>query len=141
MLQTFIALLLIFNACKTHKISQGQGTSELGLENTKWKLVKLDGETIKTPKGAKDIYIYLNNKKLEGFAGCNGIGGEYTINENNLKFTGLLGTKMACPKLNIENKFFQALERTESYSIKENLLSLKTSDDSTLSFEAIKEKK
>ena len=130
-------IMMAFNACKSQKANQS-GVKEVVLENTRWKLTTLDGEKIKTPRGGKEIFISLSNKRLEGYAGCNGIGGEYTVNEGTLKFSGVISTKMACSKLDTENKFVAALEKTESYSIKGNILSLKTSDDSSLNFEAVK---
>ncbi len=131
----FIALLFSFSACKSHKTNQqGNGTS---LENIRWKLTKLDAETISTPTNGKEIYIQLNKGKIDGFSGCNKIGGKYKINDNNLKITDIISTKMACPEMKLENTFTQALSKTESYTLKDKTLSLTSSDNSIIIFEAM----
>jgi len=131
----FIALIFSFNACKSHKTNQhGNGPF---LENTRWKLTKLDAESISTPASGKEIYIQFNKGKIDGFSGCNKIGGKYKTSDNSLKITDIISTKMACPEMKMENTFTQALSKTESYTLKDKILSLTSSDNSIIIFEAM----
>ena len=68
------------------------------LENTYWKLMTLEGKSIETPAGAREIHFVLNREsfRIQGFAGCNRLTGSYQLNFDKIKFSQMAGTMMAC---------------------------------------------
>lgn len=96
------------------------------LAETKWKLITLNGKVV-TQKGKKDYFLKLNSKdgKFSAYAGCNSIMGSYVMpSAFGLSFSNMAMTKMACPEMVIENLFSKALEETDRYTIKDNILKL-----------------
>ena len=61
-------------------------SSTAQLENTYWKLMTLDNESVETPEGAREIHFVLNrdNFRLSGFAGCNQLTGNYRLDGEKL---------------------------------------------------------
>lgn len=96
--------------------------------NKYWKLVELNGQAIKTPKGArKEIHFILKaNGQLQAHGGCNSVSGNYKLQEEQkrIQFTGLMSTKMACPNLGKEQEFLKVLGSVDNYSISGDKLSL-----------------
>lgn len=96
------------------------------LAETKWKLITLNGKVV-TQKGKKDYFLKLNSKdgKFSAYAGCNSIMGNYVMpSAFGLSFSNMAMTKMACPGMVLENLFSKALEETDRYTIKDNILKL-----------------
>ncbi len=96
------------------------------LAETKWKLITLNGKVV-TQKGKKDYFLKLNSKdgKFTAYAGCNSIMGSYVMpSAFGLTFSNVAMTKMACPGMVLETLFSKALEETERYTIKDNILKL-----------------
>jgi putative lipoprotein len=89
------------------------------LENTRWKLIEVNGRTVTTPAGAREVFIRLNQDKkvLEAMGGCNGLGGNYEITGEQVRFTGIMGTMMACSELPTEQALIKALEATNKFKI------------------------
>lgn len=106
-----------------------------------WKLVALDDEPIIAPADSKEIHFTLLSEEnsIRGFAGCNGFGGGYTLGSNDqIAFSQLISTKMACPNLDTENKFMKALEATLSFRTEGNELWLFDTNENLLAqFEAV----
>lgn len=119
---TIILGLFIFSGCASRK-APSDSTS---LTSQQWMLISAGG----VDAGSSGAYIQFGTAEAEvrGKAGCNGFGGNYTAEGNNLKLGGLMGTKMACPELAVENAFFRALEATERFEIKKNKLFLYQGD-------------
>ncbi|WP_166383607.1 META domain-containing protein [Polaribacter sp. 11A2H] len=92
-----------------------------------WKLTSLDGNDIKMEDTKKrEIFITLNTKenRFTSFAGCNTINGEYILEEGNrIKFTKIISTRMFCNNTD-ESKLLEAINLTDNYTIKNNILSL-----------------
>jgi heat shock protein HslJ len=55
-------------------------------------------------------------KKIMGKAGCNNFNVPYTLKGSKLSFGAGATTKMACPNLDWENKFFEMLPQVKSVS-------------------------
>lgn len=115
---TIILGLFIFSACATKKSASGS----LSLTSQKWTLLSAGD----VDAGTSGAFIQFGTApgEVRGKAGCNGFGGNYTSEGKNLKLEGLMGTKMACPALDVENAFFRALEATERYEIRKDSLFL-----------------
>lgn len=123
-------------ACKSSKapvetaISENNkmaDTNSFPLTNTYWRLTELMGTSIgPTPADKKEIHIRLkDNGDLEGFAGCNGIGGKYEVKPGDrIAITNVIGTMIACPDLETENKLLELLKTADNYNLNGNRLVL-----------------
>lgn len=111
------------------------------ITNQYWKLVALHGEAITTPEDNKEIHFTLLSEEssIRGFAGCNSFGGGYNIEgDHRITFSKLFSTKMACPRLDTENKFMKALEAAISFKVEgDELWLFDTNQDLLAQFEAV----
>ena len=111
------------------------------LAETKWKLIVLNKKIV-VQKGKKTYFLKLNSKdgKFSAYAGCNSIMGSYVMaSANTLAFSEVGSTKMACPNMQLETNFITMLEKTNSYFLDSETLTLFGKGKSTLArFEAIK---
>ena len=97
----FLLALLLLAACAT------TGTT---LENTYWKLVLLDGAPVPPTQREAHFILRPADKRVSGSGGCNGLGGTYELDGDNLKFGQMIRTMMACPTgMDTENGFLAAL--------------------------------
>ncbi|WP_407430196.1 META domain-containing protein [Arcticibacter sp.] len=119
---TIILGLFIFSACASRK----PAPDSQSLTSQKWTLLSAGD----LDAGSSGAFMELDTApgEVRGKAGCNGFGGNYTSEGNKLQFGGLMGTKMACPALDVENAFFRALEATERYEIRKDSLFLYQGD-------------
>jgi len=111
------------------------------LENTYWQLVEINGASIATPANAKEVHIILssveNEKRVKGFAGCNNMGGSFTLDGNKIHFT-TISTKMFCQdRMDVEDQFFKVLSNTQTYTIKGEELYLYQGDTKLASFRSV----
>jgi heat shock protein HslJ/uncharacterized lipoprotein NlpE involved in copper resistance len=111
------------------------------LVETYWKLTELMGKPVaKTPQDQKEPHIILKRQdnRVQGFAGCNSLGGFYELKGNSLKFREITTTLMACADMEVETKFKEVLEIVDNYSIRQNSLSLNKAKMAPLArFEAV----
>lgn len=111
------------------------------LAETKWKLIVLNKKIV-VQKGKKTYFLKLNSKdgKFSAYAGCNSIMGSYVMaSANTLAFSEVGSTKMACPNMQLETNFITMLEKTNSYFLDSETLTLFGKGKSTLArFEAVK---
>jgi heat shock protein HslJ len=115
--------------------------ADTGLQETYWRLTEIMGKSISPPPADKrEIHIRLlkDGNQLQGFAGCNTIGGTYELKDGNqIFFTNVLGTLMACPDIETENALLEVLKATNSYKLNGNQLALTDGKTETLArFEA-----
>lgn len=115
---TIILGLFIFSGCAARKAT----SDSQSLISRKWTLLSAGD----IDAGSSGAFIEFGTApgEVRGKAGCNGFGGNYTAEGSTLKFGGMMGTKMACPALDVENAFFRALEATERYEISNDSLLL-----------------
>jgi len=119
---TIILGVFFLSGCASKKQTSGSQS----LTSQKWTLLSAGD----VDAGSSGAFIQFGTApgEVRGKAGCNGFGGNYTSEGNNLKLGGLMGTKMACPALDVENAFFRALEVTERYEIRKDSLFLYQGD-------------
>lgn len=113
-------LALIFVNCgTTHKIEE---TAKSTL-HTKWELTVLDGQAV---WNEEPIYLELtDDNKVGGFVGCNRLGGTYTIeNGNQIRFSQLITTRMACPELALETEVLKMLNTVDNFTVDNEKLML-----------------
>ena len=100
---------------------------DVSLENTYWKALKLNGEKIVTPEGARELHLQLKpDNQIRGFAGCNNFMGQYIAKEFGLRFSKVATTMMMCQDQGnaLEQSMHQVLQDTFEYQIKGESLTL-----------------
>jgi heat shock protein HslJ len=62
---------------------------------------------------------------VAGFAGCNQMGGRYTMDGNTLRFIQIYTTRMACADgMDLEQQYLAALDGTREFRLEGNRLRL-----------------
>jgi heat shock protein HslJ len=118
-------------------------TSEEKIVEKYWKLKTLNGQDVKMAKDQeREIYFTLksNEDKLIGFAGCNTIGGNYSLNKGNrIHFSNMLVSLKVCPDVDAnEAAFLEVFNLADNYTINGDTLSLNVGRRAPLAvFEAV----
>lgn len=93
-----------------------------------WKLIELYGKSVQVDSGMRHepyFILHLAGKRVSGNGGCNQFFGEYELQAGNrIRFTRLASTLMACPDMDDERKFINALETADNYTLWSDTLSL-----------------
>lgn len=90
------------------------------LEDTYWKLVRVDEAPVEAAAGERNPYVLLSSadKRIGGFSGCNQVTGGYQLDGKRLKLGPLAGTMMACAGgMRRERAFLDALGATASWRV------------------------
>ena len=123
------ALMLISGfavlSCNSSKKTK-QDMATATLTNTYWKLSSANERPVVTPENSREVHIKFRNEgnQLQGFAGCNGLGGNYVLSAGNgIKITALT-TKMYCDRMETENFLTNAITKADNYLVKGEKLSL-----------------
>lgn len=79
------------------------------LINTRWVVSFLPG--VSSPKSTTgDVYLrFVDDKKIEGFSGCNRFFGGYEAGTNSLTFGPIAGTRMFCSDMESEDTLLKML--------------------------------
>lgn len=105
------------------------------LLNKEWKLVELNGSGIVLDTSFPN-YPYLKFTNLVstgGNLGCNGFGANVHISAaDSIKISEIISTEMACPNLDIENRFKKALGDARTYHIISDTFTLKDEKKETI---------
>ena len=111
----FILLVAIISFECSPKLSPDAGW---GRQN--WVLVELKGVPVQQSGGRRDAHIFFDGtqKRFSGNGGCNQINGNYTLDKNEIKFTDIIATKMACNDIEFENTFLSTLGGVDRYEVK-----------------------
>jgi len=110
------------------------------LENTYWKLVELGGAPVATHADQPtEVHIRLlaDEKRMQGFAGCNAVTGGYEVDADRLEFALLATTMMACPYLDEETTFAAALGSVRRFLIVGESLVLSSDTGAVARFRAV----
>lgn len=119
---TILALFLL------HCRSAQPGDRLTPIENTYWKLTEVAGNTVTNPVGGKEVYMMLardgRSGILKGYAGCNGLGGDFTVEGKHIEFQPIT-TRMYCEgQMETETLFTGMLTAADNYRIRGNILEL-----------------
>ncbi|CAN7302173.1 YbaY family lipoprotein [Bosea sp. LjRoot237] len=89
-----------------------------------WRVESLHGRPL--PAGIRATLKIEADGRVSAHSGCNGMGGQATIRDGNIRFGPLVGTMMACPepRMQVERHFREALEATRSWRIERGALTL-----------------
>jgi heat shock protein HslJ len=98
------------------------------IEDRRWQLVELNGRPVAPPADGEGAYLELESaeRRVAGNASCNRFFGAYELMAGSrLRFGPNMGTtRMACPALDQERAFFEALTRADNYTLSDGVLSL-----------------
>ena len=96
------------------------------LYETRWVLRRLGTRPVTVPAGGQEPYLLLRRGgNAEGQGSCNRFRSTASTDSiKSLAFSPLLSTRMACPALETEQAFTQALAATHSYRISGDTLHL-----------------
>lgn len=93
--------------------------------NKYWKLTELNGKTVKTKKEAF-IKLLPDDNHFTGNSSCNVMNGSFELsNSNDITFSKMLMTRMACLDDNVESEFVGVFEEITNYSATSEELILK----------------
>lgn len=117
-------------------------TAMAQLQDTYWKLVALGGQPAPMlPVQEREVRITLGsaNHQVQGFSGCNGMGGSYTLDGAALKFDQLVSTRKLCaPAANaLEREVLAALKATSHFRVQGEQLLLLGNGRVLARFEAV----
>ena len=119
-------LLLMLVGCKTQTAT---------LTNIEWKLIKMNGDDLSAMNPPVTLSLDENQKKVNGYAGCNRFFGAYGSGDSSIKFTGLGSTKMFCQdKMKVEDAYFKALSEIQSFKTEGGKLYLISGSNVILEF-------
>jgi putative lipoprotein len=100
---------------------------EPSLEKTHWKLIHLSETVVTVTSEEREPHLILNpeSHRVSGSGGCNGLTGSYELHGNELTFTQMATTMMACPEgMDTEKAFLKALTEAKTWKITEQQLEL-----------------
>jgi putative lipoprotein len=105
------------------------------LSETNWTLEQLNSSP---PVEGRTPTLRFSDGTVRGSSGCNSFQGKYSISRRTINFDELFMTLMACPDddgvMEQERRFFNALEISESYELKDSSLILTTKNGTQLIF-------
>jgi heat shock protein HslJ len=105
-----------------------------------WKLTAYGSASSPSPAVADTEagLTFQEDGTLTGHSGCNGLGGDYTVEGDQIIFGDIISTLMACedPIMTQEGTFHQVMADTASFKIEGNMLTI-TKDDTVLVFESV----
>lgn len=114
------ALLFAGCAVKSETAPKAE-PSEPAITGITWKLTGFGNHSMKVPQKA---WMRLEKGRYEGFAGCNGLSGTYTVKGDSIRFTMDPSTMLACPDMRGETEFRKRLLAVESYKRENGMLEL-----------------
>lgn len=123
-------------------LKQDKNSNAASLTDTYWKLIELDGDKVAlaaTQQREVRITLASEGSRATGFSGCNQFMGGYVQDGNNLKFTQMAGTMMACetPLMELESQVLKMLSVTTNYRIDNGQLLLLAGDIVLARFKAV----
>lgn len=134
---------LSLNKAKRAPLAEFKKADKAPIVEKYWKLKTLEGKDIEmVDNQEREIFFTLKSQdnRVNGFAGCNSISGEYTLEEGNrIRFSKMATTMKMCPDVDInESEFLKVFELADNYTINGDVLSLNVGRRAPLAvFEAV----
>ena len=104
----------------------------------KWALQEMNGQALNAAdfsRGLPELELQPETNKASGNGGCNRISGEVKIQDQQLTFSKMISTRMACPEpaMTFESNYLQLIsDKTFTYQIQNDQLILKDQDKAVL---------
>ena len=117
-----LLFLILFSGCSLFEKSTKN--PDLPLVGTRWVLYTMNGNAV--PNLPRSIYLEFTEEKRKrfvGFAGCNDLFGEYSLNPNKVLFEKVGMTRKTCYYQEIETEFMKMLENSTHFKIRGHQLS------------------
>lgn len=103
----------------------------------KWMITSINDKPINSKGIKKDYYVIFNkNKKFNAFAGCNQIGGNYSIKGDQIKMSNILSNAMACAEMEMEQLLLKALAEADNIIQNNQYMYLRKKGEVLIKFEA-----
>jgi putative lipoprotein len=105
----------------------GSAEQAASLENTDWKLIELGGKAVAAGHHGHDAHLVFHSKTqhVSGSGGCNRLTGSYEVKGDQLSFSQMAATMMACPEgMDTEKAFLDALNKVKAWKIEGGKLEL-----------------
>ena len=105
--------VFILNSCASQKLNPTLKTSD-------WEVILIDGKKILS--NHPTISFIEKGRQIGGYGGCTYFCGRYEVNGENLSFSKMTSTLMACIGYDLEDRFFSALYKVKKYRVTEDKL-------------------
>jgi copper homeostasis protein (lipoprotein) len=103
------------------------------LENTYWKLTRLNGTAVVPLEGRREAHlIFQAEGRLAGSDGCNRLFGSFSLDGEKIRFGRMGGTMMACVEPVRDKEFLAALGETETWRVLGSHLELRSDEGALL---------
>jgi len=101
-----------------------------------WKLQSINGKSVSEDDAMQIPTLEFNfaEMRLSGTTGCNRYNGAFTLNKNVLDLTPLVTTRMACPKMEMENEFVKTFTGRIDLDMEGNMLTLRKDNKTIMMF-------
>jgi putative lipoprotein len=137
--KTYLLILLVISLAISACTAQPTAEPSASLIGA-WTLTSFGTVDSQTP-ALSDVeagVTFSEDGTLTGDSGCNGFGGNYTVQGNQITFSEIVSTLMLCdePIMEQEEAVYQVLTDTASFQIEGNRLTL-TNNDRMLVFTTI----
>jgi len=122
-LLTLLVISLAISACAAQE-------SSISLIGT-WNLISFEPAASQIPPVADSgaLITFNEDGTVEGNSGCNGFGGEYTVDGDQITFGQITSTLMLCElRMDQEAAVYQVLTGTATYRTEGNTLTLTNND-------------
>ncbi|MDR1403500.1 MAG: META domain-containing protein [Tannerellaceae bacterium] len=109
----YIVLVVVcagLGGCKAKKAAVG-AFADL---NGEWNIVEMNGNKLNPAETKQFMTLDASGMILSGHAGCNRMSGRIEHAEwpeNNIRFSGVISTRMACLDMRYEDELFKTLDR------------------------------
>lgn len=132
---TFSAVIVLTSCAIFKKSAAQHGNNYNALVSHTWHLTAITGFTIENTSKPVSLSFIDSSKRVGGYGGCNGYGGEYTADESSLKIEKVLSTMMACSVgTKTEQRYHAALRTVDHYKITGDKLELSAGKEVKLVF-------
>ena len=134
-----LLLSILLTSCATHNTAESWQKEEtettpvnIGLHDI-WVLESVSGKGLKMKHETPRLEIYVTEKRVSGFDGCNEIYGDIvSLDSTSLKFGDIASTLTYCQEMEVPQVFNNAISLTRSYSIAKMRLHLFDEDGNEL---------
>lgn len=125
------AAIILLAGCASSQKSNGSGEKDL------YKSWRATGFDTTGAMHSPTIAFDQGQNRVSGHGSCNRYTGGFTLTApDKIAFSPMAATKMACPGLNVESRYFELLNKANKWSIKDGVLTLSQDSNALLTFVA-----